>query len=246
MDIDAPIDLAQVPMDDPPGAGAEGRRRRTKAWMPLAIALVATPLVQLAALGRGVVEHQGFRHTLHDFLFTVSFDWIMRPWTLATSTFAHDLGRPSLLLLGAMGLTTLAPAAERLLGTRRTVTLFLLGGAVTGAAQATLGLALGGDTVVQGPSGALLALLGALLVLRPQGSLFMFGIFPTPTVFFGALYIVLDLGVMDLAEAVANLPHLFGLAIGLLYGRRRQRMAAAAPPPSPGGAGPAPPGAPPA
>ena len=160
-----------------------------------------------------------------DFLFTIGTDWMWRPWTPVTSTFAHA---NILHIFGnALFLFFLGPNVERLIGRKRYLALFLVGGALSGIAQAHLSAwGLTGDPMARGPgalgaSGALMAIFGVLMVLTPHARMFLMFI-PVPIKMWmaGIGYALLDvLGVFGgSVDGVGHFAHLSGLALGLLYG----------------------------
>ena len=73
----------------------------------------------------------------------------------------HLIGKMVFLMIFAL-------PAERMMGSRRFLLLFLAGGAIANLAAA---ISLGGDDVVIGASGAVSAVLGAWLALFPRGRL---------------------------------------------------------------------------
>lgn len=90
----------------------------------------------------------------HEWLKPLSALFLHADWT-------HLIGNMVFLMIFAL-------PAERMMGSRRFLLLFLAGGAVANLAAA---ISLGGDDVVIGASGAVSAVLGAWLALFPQGRL---------------------------------------------------------------------------
>ncbi len=158
----------------------------------------------------------------HNYLFTVSTAWYWHPWGLVTSTFAHSLGSLSHILFNGLILFFFGPIAERLLGTQRFVTLFIISGAISGLFQVTLepGAALGA-------SGALMMTFGLLVMIMPREKLLVYGIIPVPFWVAGIGYAALDiLGAFNQADGIGNFAHLSGMALGLWLGwdiKRRAR-----------------------
>jgi membrane associated rhomboid family serine protease len=159
----------------------------------------------------------------HPFLFAVGPDWIWRPWTLVTSTFSH--GNFNHLFFNGLFLFFFGPSAERLLGARRYVALFLAGGALSGVVQAHVAswMDTGGQTIwhpfalALGASGALMVIFGVLIILTPRAQMF-FMFLPVPMWVGGLLYAAMDaLGIFT-PDQVGHFAHLSGLALGLVYG----------------------------
>ncbi len=157
----------------------------------------------------------------HNFLFTVSSAWYLHPWGLVTSTFAHSIGSLSHILFNSLILFFFGPIAERLLGTRKFVTLFIISGAISGLIQVTLepGAALGA-------SGALMMVFGMLVMVMPNEKLLIYGIIPVPFWVAGIGYAALDvLGAFNPSDGIGNFAHLSGMALGLWLGWDLKRRA---------------------
>ncbi|MEA3202371.1 MAG: hypothetical protein QOI63_37, partial [Thermoplasmata archaeon] len=151
--------------------------------------------------------------------FIIDTQWWLRPWTLVTSTLAHDPTNLWHLLLNGLFLFFLGPLVERILGPRRYVTLFLVAGALSGVAQVHLEQALGGSGSALGASGAINAVFGVLVILLPKERIYFYGLVPVPMWVAGIIFAAVDaLGVLNPASSVGNIAHLSGLALGLLYG----------------------------
>jgi uncharacterized protein len=186
-------------------------------WQPHATyallgAIVAVFLVQLALVIAG-------RPALHNLLFVIDMSWPMRPWTLVTSTLAHSPTRMTHILFNGLFLYFLGPTVERLLGSKRFVILFLVGGAISGVLQAYLDWRFEDGGGALGASGALMVLFGLLMVLLPRETVLLMGIVPMPMWVMGLLYAAMDvLGLFDPTSSVGHYAHLSGLALGLGYG----------------------------
>ena len=151
-------------------------------------------------------------------LYVIDTGWYVKPWVLVTSTLAH--GSFGHLFGNAIFLYFLAPTVERLVGTRRFVILFLIGGAVAGLFQVYLESYLyGGDGGALGASGGLMMVMGILVVLLPRQKVYLlFPPIPIPMWALGAFYVTLDLvGALNPADGIGNFAHLSGLAFGALF-----------------------------
>jgi membrane associated rhomboid family serine protease len=152
----------------------ETRRRALPPWATVAIALacVAGFLVQLTLDASTRLEFLTRWGTVPDELFGRS-GWSLnallaaRPLTLLTALFLHAdwlhlLGNMVFLLIFGLG-------AERILGSRRFLALFVLCGAIANLGGAiTLG---GSSAPIIGASGAVSAIVGAYLALFPGAKL---------------------------------------------------------------------------
>ncbi|MFA5862452.1 MAG: rhomboid family intramembrane serine protease [Candidatus Thermoplasmatota archaeon] len=153
-------------------------------------------------------------------LFYIKSNFIVQPWTILTSIFAHDPLNLNHLFLNMIALIFFGASVEKLLGTKRYTYLFLGAGAIAGMAEVVIEVVLGHpDVAALGASGALMGLMGALVVLAPTLTVLVFFVIPAPLWALVALYVVLDLvGAFTPGSTVAHFAHLTGLAIGLAYG----------------------------
>ncbi|MEK6985042.1 MAG: rhomboid family intramembrane serine protease [Candidatus Thermoplasmatota archaeon] len=189
----------------------------------LELSLVRSAIAQLQAgateLPFGVGVFRGEPVFLHQWTFVINTDVLWRPWTLITSTVAHDTGGFTHLLFNGVTLFFFGPSVERLVGTRRFLLLFFLGGALSGVLQVELSAAFGNGGGALGASGALMLLFGLLMVLMPNEKLLVYGIVPVPFWIAGIGYAALDvLGAFNPASRIGNYAHLAGMALGLGYG----------------------------
>ncbi len=156
-------------------------------------------------------------------LFLIGPDWYLRPWTLVTSTLAHSTSSLGHILFNGLILFFFGPIAERLLGTKKFVWLFMIAGAISGILQVTLepGYALGA-------SGALMMTFGLLVITMPREKLLIYGIVPVPFWVAGIAYAALDvIGALNPNDGIGNFAHLSGMALGLWLGwdlKRRRRQ----------------------
>lgn len=200
--------------DEPTSRRPSYFARAAPAWRPLATywllgAMAVVYVLQLLVHSRSV--------QWHTYLFVIAPDFLGRPWTLVTSTLSH--GSPSHLLLNGLFLFFLGPSLERIWGWRRLVLWFFVGGALSGVLQVliTQGGALGA-------SGALMMVLGVLVVLMPNEKILVWGIVPVPFWVVGVVYAALDLlGAFSGRSGIGHFAHLSGLALGLALGWRTRR-----------------------
>ena len=167
----------------------------------------------------GIVVYNGHAFRLDDFLFVINTDIVTRPWTLITSTVAHDPTSISHILVNGLMLFFFGPAVERLVGTKRFLTLFFVGGAISGVLQVFLVANLWHPAGALGASGALMMLFGILMAILPNQRILVYGIVPVPFWIAGLGYAAIDLlGAINPASRIGNFAHLSGMALGLGYG----------------------------
>ena len=162
---------------------------------------------------------------LWDATFVLSSEHPLYVWTWVTSVFSH--GGFTHILFNSIALYFFGPVVERRLGSKRFTALFLVAGVVAGLAQigATAVLSPGVATGVVGASGAIMAVMGLLTVLRPNLKVYLYFIIPMPlwvlTLGFAALSVLWGLSSVSWLGGggnAANWAHLAGLAIGFVYG----------------------------
>jgi len=145
---------------------------------------------------------------------------IERPWTLVTSIFAHG-GFLHLFFNGIVFLS-FGPVLEVTIGSKRFTYLFLGSGIFAGLAQL---LVIEPQAALLGASGAILGVLGALTVFAPRMKVLLFFFIPLrlwmATLGFGILSVVLV--VSEIGGSIANVAHLTGLMIGLIYGYKLKK-----------------------
>lgn len=140
-----------------------------------------------------------------------------RPWTLITHIFLH--GGIEHLFYNMFALALFGTILEKIIGWRRFLSLFLVGGLFAGIGSALVffyqGNLFGGSI---GASGAIMAIIGALAVLRPRMTVYVY-VMPLPMIAAAAFWAIFDiLGAFNPFSSVNNFAHLFGMAFGLAYG----------------------------
>ena len=195
--------------------GIMGYFRGNMTFVFLAIMWVVFPLELVVYFG---LQDLG----LFASLFTLSSGQITYVWTWVTSVFSHSPFNFMHIFFNSIVLYFFGPIVERKVGTRAFAGLFIVSGAIAGLAQVLATVAVGGTTSVLGASGAIAALLGVLTVLNPNLRIYLYFIVPMPLwlatlLFAGYSVLVSSVGGIG-AGGVAQLAHLAGLGIGLLYG----------------------------
>lgn len=155
-----------------------------------------------------------------DDLWVIQLDFLVQPWTILTSVFAHDPYNFNHILFNSLGLLFFGHTVEKLIGTKRYTWLILGSGALAGIAEVVLmKLVFNDDVAALGASGALMGAMGTLVILAPTISVLVFFVIPAPLWSLVILYVLLDLvGFISPGGGVANAAHLTGLAIGLWFG----------------------------
>jgi len=149
-------------------------------------------------------------------------------WTFATSMFMHaGLGH---LFANMISLIFIGGLVEKILGKRRFLALYLIGGfvaslffiALAGFFGTTdLGARFFGSplTYAVGASGAIFALGGLLAVITPRLRVLAFFVIPMPMWFAMVIFtFVIWLLSASLSLPIGNTAHLGGLIVGVIYG----------------------------
>ncbi|MFB6124638.1 MAG: rhomboid family intramembrane serine protease [Halanaeroarchaeum sp.] len=193
----------------------------TLMWLMLVVQMFVAPYL----LGIPVYSGRWYAlFTLNNANLTAVYPWF-------TAIFAH--GGFTHIFFNSIVLYFFGPVVERRIGSRKFAVLFLLAGVVAGLAQVLVAAATGQFSAVLGASGAIAALLGVLTVLNPNLRIYLYFIIPMPlwvatALFAGYSLLVSSVGGIGFAN-VAQLAHLTGLGIGLLYGLVLKRRGARAP-----------------
>lgn len=158
--------------------------------------------------------------SLFDDLFVIEADYLVQPWTILVSIFAHDPTSLNHILFNGLVLYFFGSSTERLIGTRRFTWLFLAAGIVGGIAQIVLTqMIFRVDTAGLGASGAIQGIMGTLVVLAPRLTVLVFFVIPAPLWAITVVYVLLDLaGLVTPGDRIGHFAHLAGLATGLLFG----------------------------
>jgi membrane associated rhomboid family serine protease len=146
-----------------------------------------------------------------------------RPWTLVTAMFIH--ANFTHILFNMIALFFFGRALRYFVSDNRFLFVYFLGGIVGNLLF--VGLNMNALTIVIGASGAIFAVAGALVVIRPRMQILFWGIVPMPM----WLFTVVFLGILVIPgiapSGIAWQAHLGGLATGLAVGyfyRRRLRL----------------------
>lgn len=152
--------------------------------------------------------------------FALAWPLTERPWTLATSVYAHaSLGH---LAANAVALGLIGLVLERATTRLRFHAFFLVAGGLAGAAQVAVGAVLGQSTVVLGASGAVLALYGYVLVGNRASAAVLDRLPLGRHVQFALLVLAaVAVTVLTAGPGVALVAHFTGILLGAIAGRAR-------------------------
>jgi uncharacterized protein len=139
----------------------------------------------------------------------VSADIFSRPWILVTHIFLHADFLHLFYNMFALGL--FGTILEGVIGDKKFLQLYFTGGIVAGLAASFFypaGL---------GASGAIMAVMGCLAILRPRMKVYV-GYVPMPMIAAATIWALGDFFGMIVPGNVANAAHLGGLFFGVLVG----------------------------
>ena len=132
---------------------------------------------------------------------------LSEPWRLITAVFAHS--NIEHLLSNLFSLILFGLILEGRIGARRVLVLFLASGILINIISPY-------DRSL-GASGALFAIIGALIVLRPLMIVWLYSM-PLPLFLAGIIWHAIDLFGVFYPQGIGNLAHLSGLFMGLALG----------------------------
>ncbi len=149
--------------------------------------------------------------------------WFM-PWMIFTNMFIHyDIWH--LFSNMFFGVFMFGTYLERIIGKKRFIRTYFLGGLAASIFYALLSLGIGiPDPRIPaiGASGAVFAVIGALVMLRPNMIIYLNFFFPMKLWVFAGLYMLYSLFAFPASAAggIAHSAHLGGLLVGLWMGRK--------------------------
>ncbi len=150
-----------------------------------------------------------------------------QPWTIITSMFLH--ADPTHILFNMIALFFFGLYLEKLVGENDFLKVYFLGGIFASIAYLITSLMFNiprPDVPAVGASGAIFAVMGALVVLRPRLLIFVYFI-PMPLYIYAVLYTLYALFEMGttsgIAGGIAHNAHLGGLLAGLYFGVRYKK-----------------------
>ena len=133
---------------------------------------------------------------------------LKEPWRLVTSIFLH--GGLEHLVFNMFALGLFGFVLENIIGSRRFLALFFIGGFFASALAAIF------YPASLGASGAIFAVIGTLAVVRWKMIVWYFGV-PMPMVVAAGIWGLLDIIGAFYPSNVGNVAHLAGLGFGLIF-----------------------------
>ncbi len=138
---------------------------------------------------------------------------LSEPWRLITSMFMH--ANFTHLLFNMYALLIFGPLIEQKIGSKRFLYVYFIAGLVGSFAFAFFSP----STFALGASGAIMGILGLVIILLPKLKVLFFFVIPMSMRTAGILFALFDIvGFAFGGTGIGHAAHLGGLAIGLLYG----------------------------
>ncbi|MBD3164847.1 rhomboid family intramembrane serine protease [Candidatus Woesearchaeota archaeon] len=134
----------------------------------------------------------------------------VRPWILLTSMFLHAgtfhifFNMYVLLMFGSL--------VEQKLGPKRFLFIYFLAGILSGFVSSFI------YPAALGASGAIMGILGVIIVLMPELQVLLFFVIPMSLRQAAVLIALVEIFMIFVPSGIANIAHLVGMAVGLLYG----------------------------
>ncbi|MCH7973778.1 MAG: rhomboid family intramembrane serine protease [Bacteroidetes bacterium] len=137
-------------------------------------------------------------------------DVFTRPWILLTSMFLH--GGFNHIFFNMYALFLFGPMLEHRIGAKRFLIVYLGSGLIAGFLASFV------YPAALGASGAIMGMIGALIIVMPHLRLLFFFFIPMPLWIAGIVWAFLDAIGVFYPSGVGNVAHLVGMGAGLLYG----------------------------
>ncbi len=155
-------------------------------------------------------------------VYPVNIGTSLQLWRLITYQFLHDTNDFGHIFVNMLILFFFGPMLERLWGSKKFLTFFLICGAMGGIFYPFLtfvGWLQVGYLI--GASGAILGMLAAGAILFPRMRVWIFGIFPIPMMFLASIFALISIMTLlrpdKFANAGGQAAHLAGMVTGALY-----------------------------
>jgi len=140
----------------------------------------------------------------------ISSDILTRPWILITHMFLH--GSPYHLFFNMYVLYIFGPMIEQRIGSKRFLGVYFLSGLISAFAASLF------YGAVLGASGAIMGMLGVIIILLPELQVLFFFIIPMRLWIAAIIIALIDIFGIFYPAGIANIGHLAGLGTGLLFG----------------------------
>jgi membrane associated rhomboid family serine protease len=150
-------------------------------------------------------------------MFVLTADIWNRPYILVTSMFLH--GDFNHIFWNMYGLMMFGPLLEQRIGWKRFLGLYLASGVFAALGHVLLSQVIYGNIPnALGASGAVMGMLGALIILMPDLRLLFMFFIPMSLRTAGIIWALMDLFGVFVPSGIGNIAHLIGMACGLLFG----------------------------
>ncbi|MFH2019877.1 MAG: rhomboid family intramembrane serine protease [archaeon] len=178
--------------------------------MPIIIANVVMFVLQM-------VLGNGFTNSL---MLTSSV--FSKPYQLLTSMFLH--GDINHIFFNMYGLMIFGPLLEQRIGWKRFAIIYFLSGLFAGLGHVLLSQVIYGTIPpALGASGAIMGMIGTLIILMPDLRLLLFFFIPMNLRTAGILWALTDAFGIFFPTGIGNIAHLIGMATGLLFGLKLKK-----------------------
>ncbi len=134
---------------------------------------------------------------------------LQRPWTLITSMFIHSSFLH--LLFNMFGLIIFGTILENSIGSKKFLLLYVVSGLIAGIISIFF------YPAVLGASGAIFGIIGTLAITHSKMTIWVYGM-PMPMYAAAIVWAGVDVIGIVFPHGVANLAHLTGLGVGIIYG----------------------------
>jgi uncharacterized protein len=145
-----------------------------------------------------------------DLLVLKQFDIMARPWTLLTSMFLH--GGFNHILFNMYVMFMFGPFVEQRIGPKRFLMVYFISGLLAAFVSQFI------YPAALGASGAIMGMIGVMIILLPKLRILFFFIIPMPLWIAGIVIAVIDIFGVFVPNGTANVAHLVGMGLGLLFG----------------------------
>jgi uncharacterized protein len=139
------------------------------------------------------------------------------PWRLVTHMFMHSNQNLFHLIFNMYSLFIFGPLVEHKIGSVKFLFVYFISGILAGIGFTLFNL--GSNIVGLGASGAIMAILGIVIVLFPDLKVLFFFVIPMSMRTAGIIFALIDIFgfVSSVNTGIAHIAHLIGLACGVTY-----------------------------
>jgi len=152
---------------------------------------------------------QMFSNKFTEIFMLTSADVFTRPYILVTHMFLH--ANFTHILFNMYALWMFGMILEQKIGTKQFYILYFSAGIIAGFVASFF------YPAALGASAAIMAVIGALVVIMPNLKLLFFFIIPMPFWVAGIFWAALDVFGIFVPSGIGNIAHLVGMAIGILF-----------------------------